>query len=79
VNAFIDKAEKIDAFELKYDGERTECRISMDDFDGEIIVTQDSLTYEFYSASTPKEMALELQEAHALLLGLPGMQKALPL
>jgi len=79
VNAFIDRAEKIDKFHLRYGGERKECTIRMDGFNGAITVTQDSLIYEFYGASTPGEMALELQEAHALLLAIPGMQKALPL
>jgi hypothetical protein len=79
VSGFIDRAERIEALSVKYDPERTECRITMDGFYGGITVTDSSLTYEFYSASTPKEMAFELQDAHNLLLTLPGMQKALPL
>lgn len=79
VNEFIERAEQIRAFEIDYDGERTYCTITLDDFDGGITVTADSLTYKFNSAETPKEMALQLQQAHMLLLGTPEIHKALPL
>ena len=79
VAEFIKRAEKIKAFDVDYDGGRTYCTITMDGFDGTITVTEDSLTYEFHRADTPQEMALQLQEAHMLLLNTPEMQKALPL
>jgi hypothetical protein len=79
VTRFIERAEEIDAFGVDYDGERSYCTITLDGFDGEITVTENSLTYEFNRAETPKEMALQLQQAHTLLMGMPEMQKALPL
>jgi hypothetical protein len=79
VTEFIARAEQIAAFNVSYDGGRTFCTITTNGFDGRITVTADFLKYEFDNADTPREMALQLQVAHALLLGTPEMQKALPI
>lgn len=79
VSEFIDRAEDIESLDVDYDAKRSYATITLDGFDGEITVNQDSLTYEFYNAKTPKEMALQLQNAQTLLLSIPQMQKALPL
>jgi hypothetical protein len=79
VPKLIERVEEIEAFDVDYDGGRTHCTITMEGFEGEITITADSLTYTLRDAPTPKDIALQLQEAHVLLLGTPEMQKALPL
>ena len=79
VPKLIERVEKIEAFVVDYDGGRTHCTITMEGFEGKITITADSLTYTLCDAPTPKDIALQLQEAHVLLLGTPEMQKALSL
>jgi hypothetical protein len=78
VNAFVNKAEKVKGMTVEYNGTRTECRITTDAFDGEIIVRERSMVYKFASATTPQEMIEELKTAHADLLSVPDLQSALP-
>lgn len=79
MNTFIEKAEKIPKLTLDYNGKRDKCTIRINNSKDTIIVTHKSLIYKFYSASTPREMALKLQESRTLLLNIPEIQKALPL
>lgn len=78
IEQFIDLAED-SGLDVDYDADATYCRFTIPGFDGAVTVRADSLIYHFRRAETPIEMARELQRAHASLLGLPGMQKALPL
>jgi hypothetical protein len=79
VEDFIDAAEDMEDFEVEYDPEATYCTITFKGFYGTITVTAESLKYEFRRAETPREMALQLQSASALLLGMSEIQKFLPL
>ncbi len=79
VAEFIDRAEDCDGLDVDYNKDATCCTITLEGFNGDITVTADSLTYRFRNAETPKEMALQLESANALLLGMSEMQAALPL
>lgn len=79
VEKLIDRAEEIEDLSVDYDGNRSYCSIRFSGFEGEVTVTEDSLTYSFRRAETPKEMALQLQAAQGVLLSIPAMHKALPL
>jgi len=76
---FIDVADECDGLHVDYDAGATYCAITFEGFNGTITITSDSLTYRFRKAETPKEMALQLQTASTLLLGMSEMQRALPL
>lgn len=78
VEEFIDLAEECEGLDVDYDKDATYCRIRMDGFEGSIMITADSVTYRFRKAETPREMALQLESANTLLLGMSELQKALP-
>ena len=79
VTEFIDLAEECRGLVVHYDKDATYCEITLKGFEGTITVTADSMTYRFRNAETPKEMAVQLESANTLLLGMSGMQKTLPL
>lgn len=78
IEEFIDLAEDCEDLDVDYDKDATYCVITLDGFEGSIKVTADSVTYQFRKADTPKEMALQLESANTLLLGMSEIQKALP-
>lgn len=74
----INNVEDIDGFEVDFDAKRTFCSIQTSAFNGRIVITRNAITYEFQDAPTPQQMALQLQDAHALLLGTSELRNALP-